>query len=168
MLVAAWEADPIGDCELILVGPGDTAALERLAPSQWGQTIRAVGESRDVRPWLWASDLLVLPSRYETVAVVVGEAMASGRAVVATDVNGAREVLLEGDLRPAGAVAATTDMKMLLLQSQRLLDDAERRSAMAAAALQRTRSLFSPDLIGDRLEGAYKEAIALAPVGRSA
>jgi len=57
--------------------------LRALAPREWDRTVRAVGEPPAVLPWLWAADLLVLPSRYETVGLVVAEAMCTGLPVVA-------------------------------------------------------------------------------------
>ncbi len=52
-----------------------------------------VGAVADVRPWYRAADLVVLPSRWEGMALAPLEAMACGRAVVVTDVDGAREGL---------------------------------------------------------------------------
>ncbi|MFE6596015.1 glycosyltransferase [Streptomyces sp. NPDC057781] len=51
------------------------------------------GAVADVRPWYRAADLVVLPSRWEGMALAPLEAMACGRAVVVTDVDGAREGL---------------------------------------------------------------------------
>ncbi|MFJ7772128.1 glycosyltransferase [Streptomyces sp. NPDC097107] len=51
------------------------------------------GAVADARPWYRAADLVVLPSRWEGMALAPLEAMACGRAVVATDVDGAREGL---------------------------------------------------------------------------
>lgn len=166
LLLPAWERSRPPDTALVLLGPGDTAPLEALAPTQWGHTVLAVGEHEDVRPWLWASDLLVLPSRYETVALVVAEAMSCGRPVVATAVNGARDTILGGPLPAAGAVVDLDDMAGLVEQASRRLDDAELWAAEAVAGRQRAEDLFSPGQVADRLEHAYREAIA-AHAGRS-
>lgn len=160
LLLPAWERSRPSDTALVLLGPGDTAPLEALAPTQWGKTVLAVGEHDDVRPWLWASDLLVLPSRYETVALVVAEAMSCGRPVVATAVNGARDTILDGPLPAAGAVVEVGDMDRLVAEATRRLEDADLWAAEAAAGRQRAEQLFSPGQVADRLEAAYREAVA--------
>lgn len=158
LLVAAWEADPIPDTELVLVGPGDPEPLRRLAPREWGRTIRCVGEQADVRPYLWASDLLVLSSRYETVAVVVAEAMACGRPVVACAVNGVRMAVSDGPHPPGGLVVGSEDARELLEQTRLLLDDDDRRAELARAGRHRVTAMFTPPLVADLLAAAYERA----------
>ncbi|MGC9499101.1 glycosyltransferase [Streptomyces sp. WG7] len=51
------------------------------------------GAVADATPWYRAADLVVLPSRWEGMALAPLEAMACGRPVVVTDVDGAREGL---------------------------------------------------------------------------
>ena len=56
-----------------------------------------MGFRKDVRPILAASDCLVLPSEREGMPLVLLEAMACGRATIATDAGGSREVVREGE-----------------------------------------------------------------------
>lgn len=164
-LVSAWEQRPPHGTVLALVGPGDTTGLGASAPSQWGRTIRVFGESRDVRTWLWAADLLLLPSRYETVGVAVAEAMATGLPVVATAVDGVEEVLTGGSMPPAGCVVARGDMDALLARTEQRLAHPELRLAESRAGRARAESLFRPDVVAARLEAAYREAIARCAEG---
>ena len=163
-LVRAWEERPLPDTELVLLGPGETASLAAAAPREWGRSIRAVGEQADVRPWIWAADALVLSSRYETVALAIAEAMSCARPVVATAVNGAREVVLEGALPPAGHVVPLGAMHELLDAAQSILDAPQEAAAMSAAGRQRAEQLFDPDRVVARLAGAYQQACALVRV----
>ncbi len=158
-LVAAWEAAPVPDAVLWLVGPGDPEPLVPLAPTQWGKTIRWVGEPSDVRPWIWAADLLVLPSRYETVAVVVAEAMACETPVVAARVNGADMAVTDAPHAPGGVVVPLGDPVALLAQCGALLDRPAQRRELARAGRERVRSLFSKAVVVDRLDEAYAAAI---------
>ncbi|VXC52178.1 glycosyltransferase [Nocardioides sp. AX2bis] len=162
-LVASWERRPIPDTELVLVGPGDQEGLAALAPKQWGSSIRAVGEQNDVRPWIWASDAVVLASRYETVALAVAEAMSCGRAVVATAVNGTSEVVLGGHLPPAGRIVPLGAMDELLDDVTRILAEPATAAGMAAAGRIRAEEHFSPATVADRLRAAYLQAIGSLP-----
>ncbi len=159
LLVAAWERAPLPDTELLLVGPGDPAALQELAPTSWGTSIRWVGDQPDVRPYLWACDLLVLPSRYETVAVVVAEAMACERPVVANEVNGVTMAVTDPPFPPGGRTVPLGDMATLLAQSAQLLRDREVRASLGRAGRKRVVGLFTPEQVVDRLDAAYIVAV---------
>jgi glycosyltransferase involved in cell wall biosynthesis len=83
------------DCELLLVGDGPMRASLEATGKALGiaDRVHFAGWLPDVAEVLAASDLLVLPSAWEGMPNVVLEAMASGLAVVATDVEGVRELL---------------------------------------------------------------------------
>ena len=78
---------------LCVVGDGpERSALERRARDHGILgAVRFASATDDVVPWLRAADAFVLPSRQEGLSVALLEAMASGLAVVATDVGGTRE-----------------------------------------------------------------------------
>ncbi|WP_422678173.1 glycosyltransferase family 4 protein [Blastococcus brunescens] len=128
-----------------------------------GRTVLAVGGQDDVRPWLWASDLLLMPSRYETVGLCVAEAMACGVPVVATAVNGVRETVGSGTGEAAGAVVPVGDMTALLAETARRLADpgCAGRRAPAAGRVRRSRSDPSSSRTGWRRPTA-------TPSGRTA
>ncbi|MEU9453580.1 glycosyltransferase [Streptomyces sp. NPDC048277] len=92
VLLRAWPRvlRRVPDARLALVGDGpDRDALRQLAHG----SVEFVGATADVRPWYRAADLVVLPSRWEGMALAPLEAMACGRPVLVTDVDGARESL---------------------------------------------------------------------------
>jgi glycosyltransferase involved in cell wall biosynthesis len=55
------------------------------------------GFQSDVRPYFWASDLFVLPSLYETFALVVMQAMAAGVPAVVTRLHGVEDYAVQGE-----------------------------------------------------------------------
>lgn len=160
LLLPAWERARPPGAMLALVGPGEQESLAALAPREWGRSVLAPGGVDDVLPWLWASDLLVLSSRYETVGLVVAEAMACGLPVVATEVDGVREVVVDPPGAPAGAVVAAEDVTALLVEARRRLEDPGLREVERRAALDRARTLFAPPVVAARLDEAYRVAIA--------
>ncbi|MBA2555653.1 MAG: glycosyltransferase [Geodermatophilaceae bacterium] len=157
-LVAAWEANPIPDTELIFVGTGDVTHLRELAPTQWDKTVRSFPAQIDVRPWIWACDVLVQPSRYETVGLSIAEAMSCGRPVVATSANGVSEVVGGDPPLAGGAVVPLGAMDALLRECLRRLDDPELWEREARQARHRAEAQFSPCHVVDQLDLAYDEA----------
>ncbi len=83
------------DCDLLLVGEGPLRASLETAARAAGiaERVHFAGWRADVPEILAASDLLVLPSAWEGMPNVVLEAMASRLPVVASDVEGVRELL---------------------------------------------------------------------------
>ncbi len=92
------------DCDLLLVGTGPEESALRRATRQMGieRRVHFAGWQSAIPAILAASDLLVLPSRWEGMPNVVLQAMASRLPVLATDVEGVREVL--GDAADAQSV----------------------------------------------------------------
>jgi glycosyltransferase involved in cell wall biosynthesis len=96
-----------------------------------------VGTRADVEEWLAAADVVALPSRWEGMALTMLEAMARGRAVVATDVAGADEALGS----EAGAVIPVEDVRALAdALVVRLLDPARAAAEGAAGRARAERS----------------------------
>lgn len=97
VLLRAWPAVErrLPGARLVLVGDGpDAGRLRAAAPA----SVEFAGPARDAAPWYRAADVVVLPSRWEGMALVPLEAMACGSPVLVTDVDGARESLPPGHL----------------------------------------------------------------------
>lgn len=81
-----------------LLGPSETGP-GCLAPAEIAKldAIEYLGEASDIRPWLGQAHVVVLPSWREGLPTALMEAMSAGRALVATDVPGCRDVVLDGE-----------------------------------------------------------------------
>jgi glycosyltransferase involved in cell wall biosynthesis len=55
-----------------------------------------VGMRDDVRPYLWCGDVFALPSAYETFSLASFEAAAAGLPLLATELHGLRDLLVDG------------------------------------------------------------------------
>lgn len=88
------------ECDVILVGgvdsnPGSLTADEVQSWHDRG-IVRWMGKVDDVRPYLRQADIFVLPSYREGLPRSTQEAMATGLAVITSDVPGCRETVVEG------------------------------------------------------------------------
>jgi len=122
--------EPRPDCELLIVGDGpERAVLEQTAAQQpCRDRVHFLGHRRDVPELLAASDLLLLPSRWEGMPNVVMQAMAAGLPVVVTEVEGIEELLAQqskvfGDSTLLLQTCKFGDSAVLVSKINRFLDD---------------------------------------------
>jgi glycosyltransferase involved in cell wall biosynthesis len=114
VLVRAFDrvAERAPDVELVLVGDGpERAPCEALARRLGvADRVRFLGHRSDVPALVAAADVFVLPSREENAPLALLEAMAAGRACIASAVGGIPELLPTGTgtLVPPGDVSALT------------------------------------------------------------
>jgi glycosyltransferase involved in cell wall biosynthesis len=99
--------------------------------------------------------VVVCPSRREGFGVACLEAMAHGRPVVATDVGGLRDLVVDGE---TGIVVPPRDPAALRAALQRLLGDGDLRRRLGAAGRERARERFSWEQATDLTLAAYAEA----------
>lgn len=99
----------------------------------------------------------VAPSLWpEPFGIVALEASAAGKAVVASDIGGLRDIVLDGE---TGLLVPPDDRLALVEAMQRLIGDPGLRERLGAAAAARAAS-FSPAAILPRFEEAYELAIS--------
>jgi len=101
----------IPDAHFVLAGEGpDMERMQQLARDLSVPNVHFLGFRRDIPEILAAMDLFVLTSRWEGLPISVLEAMAAGKSIVATNIKGTRELLVDrksGLLVPAGDPTAT-------------------------------------------------------------
>lgn len=104
-------------------------------------------------------DVFVLTSLWEGQPCVFAEAMASGLPIVATDADGAREAVLDGE---TGFVCARRDVAAIAEAVIRLASDSGLRRRMGERARSRAAE-FDIDASVSRLEAAYRSCLDPAP-----
>lgn len=123
------------------------------AASGLGDRLRRLGYRSDVAAILAASDIFVLPSHFEGLPMSVIEAMLCGLPVVATDIRGPREQVVQGEtgfLVPAASVAP------LAAALRKLAEDPQLRRIFGAAGRVRAETLFCEELVVKRTMDALK------------
>src|SRR5262249_25160469 len=101
---------------------------------------------------LSALDLLALTSSQEGMPNTVLEAMAAGRPVVATNVGGCPELVVEGE---TGHLAPFGDSAFLARRMVELLSRPDRGRALGEAGRRRARSEFSVQAVVARSQALY-------------
>ena len=110
-------------------------------------------------PWYERAAVVAAPSRREGYGVVVREAMAWGRPVVASAVGGLLDAVEDG---VTGLCVPPDDVGALRAALERLLGDPELRARLGAAGREKAQRELSLAVAAERLEGVYREAVGAA------
>jgi len=148
----------------VLVGRRDEdnpTAIDEEQLSRWSQSdgIEWWGHREDMPTVLGTATLVVLPSYREGLPKVLLEAAACGKALIATDVPGCREVvqhLKTGLLVPARDPVALADAIISLLTNHEL------RTAMGVSGREFVMREHSKEKIGQHFLDLYQECLVLA------
>ena len=157
--VALHALQEIPRAHLMIVGDGETRAdLERLAQELGlAERVRFLGAlPRERLPSIYAAADLLLATSFasETFGIGLVEAQACGLPVVASRFGGFPEVIDEGR---TGLLVPPRDPAALAAAVRSLIDDPERRRAMADAA-PGWAAQFAWSAVADRVEAAYRAA----------
>lgn len=156
-------AKTMPNVHFVIVGdepPGDDSTPKRLNrlidQLSLDGRIHLLRRVPDVAPWLKAFDLFVSSSHSESFGLAIVEAMAAGCAVVATDTEGAREILAGGS---AGKLTPVGDVPGLASSISTLLAGSALRQRMGAEAERVARQQFDVERMVEQTERLYHEAL---------
>jgi len=159
MRVAARVRDAGRDVKFVIVGEGRLRSeLEALRHRLHLDDVVAltgwVTSAADVA--LPSFDVFFQPSRWEAMSVVVLEAMAAGKAVVATRVGENPQVIDDGT---NGLLVSPGDVEGMAHALLRLLDDAGLRRRLGEAARQKVKERFTVAHMTRAYERAYLDVL---------
>ncbi len=148
----------IAGAHFMLVGDGELRSEVERAAAEAGLSgrLHVTGWRRDIPDIVDALDVLVLTSLHEGLPRVVPEAMAGGRPVVATAVDGTPEAVRDGE---TGFLVAPRDVATLVERVVPLLQDRPRARRMGAAAAGLVEE-FDIDTMVRRQESLYARLAA--------
>ena len=111
---------------------------------------------KDVRPWLWASDIFVMPSREEGFSIALLEGLAAELPAVVSDIAPFTEIIQDGE---NGLIAGTEDPEDFSRALRQILDmNMEQRNRLVQNA-QRTISSFTPEAIARQTLAVYQKVL---------
>lgn len=145
---------------LVLVGPKEEK-LDPIKPETATEILRnpaieTVGRQNDVRPFYAAADALVFPSYREGFPNVVIEAGAMGLPSIVTDINGSREIIIDGE---NGIIVPSKDAEALYQAMKRFVENPDEVKRMAANARPLIASRYEQSYVRQCLKDFYKECI---------
>lgn len=147
------------DTRLILVGyyedDLDPLKIETHKLIKSCEAIEFVGQQSDVRPWFAASDVAVLASYREGFPNVVIEAGAMGLPQIGTDINGAREIIIEGE---NGTIVPSKSINALYEAMKRMLN-VDYRNSLAKNARRLIASRYEQGFVRQCLYDFYDEIL---------
>jgi glycosyltransferase involved in cell wall biosynthesis len=155
---------------LLVVGDGELRRDSEAEVKRRGLSGRVIftGWRHDLQDVYAAVDIVALASRNEGTPVALIEALAAGRAVVATDVGGVPDVIthgVTGILTPADNVAALAEALSTLIARP---DD---RARLGAAGRERVLDRYRPGRLVADIQALYREGLEAkrgVPIPRTA
>lgn len=125
-------------------GPVDAALDAIRVDPVLAARVKLLGYRQDVPDLMRAADIFVLPSHREGMPRSIIEAMLSGLPVVATDIRGSREEVVDGE---TGLLVPVADAAALASALEHLACDPELRTRMGKAGLSRALELYDESKI---------------------
>lgn len=156
-LIAAFKsvAASVRNSHLVMVGSGELEGDLRKAIAESGLQNRMHLTSAFTGPQaVPAFDLLVMPSRYEAMSYVMLEGAAAGKAIIATDIGGARTVIEDGR---NGYILPNSDDTSALAKTMIQAAEPETFKALSASA-ENLKDRFTLAVMLDRTEALYQKA----------
>ena len=121
------------------------------------QSINAVGPQKDVRPFYAEADALVFPSYREGFPNVVIEAGAMGLPSIVTDINGSREIIIEGK---NGTIVPSKDTEALYQAMKYFVENPDDVKRMAENARPLIASRYEQSYVRQCLKDFYREVLS--------
>jgi glycosyltransferase involved in cell wall biosynthesis len=157
--MAALVQRAISDVRFVMVGEGELTDQTRALAADLNVPLLLTGYRSDAPLIASTFDVYVVPSLYEGVGRAVTEALASGRPVVATAVDGVVDVVTHGS---TGLLVRPRDVEALAAATIWMLQHPTQAMLMGCHGRDLVRDLFSPSRMCAVLDETYREQFGAA------
>jgi len=157
LLLRAFARVP-GEFRLKLVGDGETLDAARQMAEDLGirERVEFKGSRADVPEILERTDVFVLASKTETLPISILEAMRAGLPVIASDVGGVSEEVVDGE---TGILVAPGSVEELSAAISRMMADKALRIAMGSSGRKRFEQHFRAEKMIEKTEAVYAQVL---------
>ncbi|MEI6291443.1 MAG: glycosyltransferase, partial [Chloroflexota bacterium] len=143
--------------QAIWVGDGNLRRrMEEFKQNHGIEGFFITGWVNDVRPFIAAANVVVVPSQYESFGYVSAESLAMERAVAATSVNGSIDIIEDGI---TGYLFLPGDISEGVKKIGNLLVNEDIAVEMAKNGRKKVLNKFTSELMCYNLEQAYNKAL---------
>jgi glycosyltransferase involved in cell wall biosynthesis len=157
-MVAAFRRVVDADTRAVLLiageGPLEPAIRSAIDSAGLQDRVRLLGRRSDVPVLMQAADAFVMSSVWEGLPIVLLEASASSLPIVATDVGGSRDTIVDGSSGHITAPAAPAALAGAML-SVMALPEAD-RLAMGEVAREHVSRVFDLETVADAWDDLYR------------
>lgn len=141
------------NAHLLIVGDGfEKAELQRMA-KELGLNAYFAGWAKNVLSFYAAIDIFVLPSFFEGLSNSLLEAMAMGKAIIATKVGGNKDIVLDGK---NGFLVPTQNPHAISLKIDKLIESAQLRKTIGQFNRETAVKEFRWEKTVSKIEQVYK------------
>ena len=158
--IKALEKNP--DLYLLMVGDGDQKeeALQLVKLSNAGKQILFQPFGQDVPHLLAAADIFVLPSLWEGLPIGLLEAMSMGKAIIASNVDGTKDIISSGQ---NGILIELNNLEAELPQAiLNLASNESQRKELGNMAIQTVQNNFNAAQMTRQIETVYQKLLKKA------
>ncbi|MHB8843599.1 MAG: glycosyltransferase family 4 protein [Nitrospirota bacterium] len=146
--------------QFVWAGPASDESLHDFVTKaqEWDvqDTVHYLGFRKDAPLIIKGADMFILPSMNEAFPLVILEAMASSKAVIATDCGGVRECVIDGE---TGFIVPVNDSAYLANRINDLVNDKTRMKEMGEKGYIRFKERYTADLFAKRFEQIYSDML---------
>ena len=146
------------EAQCLIVGDGeDKSELEKLAVDlNIRDHVHFLSSTIDTPKLLSVIDIFVFPSVKEGLGIALLEAMAAGKACVASGIGGISDIIKDSS---CGILAPVGDVGAIARSVEKLLDNKALQQEMGRNARNLVNEKFSLDVMGDKVIQLYKEVL---------
>lgn len=140
--------------KLLVIGQGDLEEALKSKAVEWKieRHVSFLGLRNDVPRLLSALDIFVLPSLSEGLSIALSEAMSAGIPVIASNVGGNPEIIVDGE---TGYLVPSRDAKALAVRILDLMADPSRQKSFGHRGRERVAKKFSTACMLEQYQALY-------------